>query len=236
MPRFALLLAALCAARAAESPDEAPGRPVRTTRLVGPYGDVAGALRAPFARPFAVRISAPGPARTLRSCAEYLGVAAQDPDAVDPREHASLLTAGAHCRALSWLREARPARASFLDGFALDERAPDLLPADLHPALAVGQVVKAHAAAPARTWRSLDPRLRAELGPGGELRVHGRGYQARVYEYARGDFDRDGLEDLLLRRDGVLGAGEAHDVAVFVLTRAGPRDPLRVLRRESYGP
>jgi hypothetical protein len=121
----------------------------------------------------------------------------------------------ADCRALALLRDAQDANASHLRDFVLDETAIDLLPRDLWAA---------SPDADASALEIADERTIEMPAAEGTLRIR---------FLAGGDFDGDGQDDVLVKRE-TLGGDPA--AAVFVLTRDGPDAPLRIVSAEVFRP
>jgi hypothetical protein len=128
------------------------------------------------------------------------------------RSHVSVI---ADCRALEWLKMAQPARISHLRDFVLDEAAIELLPQDLWP-------VSAH-----------DKSSDLEIADERTLEVPITAGTLRIRFLAGGDFNGDGLDDVLVKREVPSDHPEA---AVFILSRNGPDDPLRVVEAEVFRP
>lgn len=128
------------------------------------------------------------------------------------RSHVSVI---ADCRALELLRDAQDAEASHLRDFVLDAAAIDLLPLDL--------------------WAvSVDADAgKLEIADERTLEVQTAVGSIQIRFLAGGDFDGDGLDDVLVKRETLADTPEA---AVFVLTRAAPDAPLRVVSAEVFRP
>jgi hypothetical protein len=128
------------------------------------------------------------------------------------RSHVSVI---ADCRVLELLRDARAAKASHLRDFVLYEAAVDLLPRDLWAA---------SAEADPSALEIADERTLEGPTTAGRLRIR---------FLAGGDFNGDGLDDVLVKRDVPPDHPEA---AVFILSRDGPDAPLRVVSAELFRP
>jgi hypothetical protein len=154
----------------------------------------------------------------------------------DPADQRPLLFQRAHCRALLWLRDAKPARQSFLGDFSLDLDTARSLPDALVPALGAPKK-KPKAKSATRTWKDADSRLALNPRPPPQpgLHLRGRGYEAHLSVYGRGDFDDDGIEDVLIRRDGFPASGSYQEFGLFLLTRTAEGSPFKVLRSASEG-
>ena len=133
--------------------------------------------------------------------------------------------------ALDALRSAQPAQQSFVAGFALDQSAPRFLPARL--ALTVSpdeeaRLMKAEARQASLRQFQGDVRIRSSSWNAAVLTANY--WRADITIDARGDFDGDGVEDLLLTRKASVKQGSLTTADVFILTRARLGAPLRVLR------
>ena len=130
----------------------------------------------------------------------------------DYRPHVSVI---ADCRALELLQIAQSAQASHLRDFVLDGAAIELLPQDLWSISA-----------------DADPSA-LEIADERTLEVPITAGTRQIRFLAGGDFNGDGLDDVLVKRETLAGHPEA---AVFVLSRNGPDDPLRVVEAEVFRP
>jgi hypothetical protein len=128
------------------------------------------------------------------------------------RSHVSVI---ADCRALELLRDARAAKASHLRDFVLDEAVVDLLPLD--------RLLGLEDARPHRI-KIVDERMLEVSTTAGTLQIR---------FLAGGDFDGDGLDDVLVKRETLAGHPDA---AVFVLTRDSPDGRLQVVKAEVFEP
>jgi hypothetical protein len=130
------------------------------------------------------------------------------------------LVLGADCHALRALNQAIPAQRSHLAGFQLDAEAISDMPPDLSLVISKDDARKVEAAnRKGLSWQEFEPirRITPEKGPA--VRVEGDGWGVRIVVYAFGDFNADGLEDMLLKTDGWLQAGTYATTRLLVLTR-----------------
>jgi hypothetical protein len=184
-------------------------------------------LDAPFAE------GAAHPAGVL-NCAQLL----------DPRSNASETRGSdrqrqaerstiADCLVLQELWSAKPARASYLHEVRWDARVLPLLP----PQLAITVSAESERAAGAaagrgQTWLDFNPSAAAQAGARrpDEIVVTGKGFVERLILWGRGDFNGDGLEDLLVQSLDTLTEGTYRNTRLFVLTRRTADGPLSVVR------
>lgn len=219
-----------------------PARPVRLTPAsgVGAQADVEAALGKPLEEgsgAWDVRAGKPRRKAQLRTCHDYLKVAADGVETETPVDQRPFNNAAAHCEALALLRGARPSGRSFLEGFKLDANAPRALPADFYLDVSPEDTRRVRkAASQGLAWKAFDPKVRCKINKRGALDCRGDGYDSALTEYARGDFDHDGIEDILIRRTASPARGSMVEHAVFLLTRASESTPLKVVKvwRQAY--
>ena len=197
---------------------------------LGTKTDIDAALRAPT-EDWHVLVGKGQQKVKLRSCVDYLAIEREQVDTENPIDQRALLYIEARCQALRMLRDARPSARSFLNALKVDRTAPNLLPAEFYLDLSPDEERLVQAAARGgRTWRSIDPKVRGRLNPDGEWEFQGSGYQVQLIEFARADFDHDGVEDILIVRTGFPTGASMTDYTVFLVSRASDAAPLKVLK------
>jgi hypothetical protein len=181
--------------------------------------------------PFAEGVAHPA---GVSNCAQLLDQRGHAPQAKgSDRQLQDERATMADCLVLQELWSARPARASYLHDLPWDARVLPLLPPQL--AITVSAESERAAGAAARrgkTWRDLDPSTAAEAGVRrpDEIVVTGKGFVERLILWGRGDFNDDGLEDLLVQSLDTLTEGTYRNTRLFVLTRRAADDPVSVVR------
>lgn len=130
------------------------------------------------------------------------------------------LALGADCHALRALRQAVPAQRTHLAGFQLDAQTINDLPPDLSLIISQDDVRKVAAARKAgHSWRELQPITRVTPESSHTVLVEGHGWGERLEIDAFGDFNHDGLEDILVKTHAWLTGGTYTTTRLFVLTR-----------------
>lgn len=165
---------------------------------------------------------------TIGNCAAYLAETSRGFRAGNDRDERRSQFVGADCHALELLESARPARRSALRGALPD---PRFLPPTLSFLPSQEEWNRARAAqAKGLSWKAREPALKiASSGPDQILIETAEGY-VRIDCYARGDFNGDGVDDLLLRVNSYPKQGTYASIRLFLLTRNAPLEILRVLR------
>jgi hypothetical protein len=175
----------------------------------------------------------------VKNCADYLGMESSF-DPPDEQTARVLKSAGIDCLALQALASARPSRSTFLAAFKLDEKSVAVLPPLLGAVVSADDQKRVQAAeSEGKSWLAFAPGLKTSAdsagggGLDGSLAVRLPGWELHLKEYARGDFDGDGIEDVLVRDEIAGTTGTYADVRLFLLTRTSAGAVLRVAKQ--YG-
>jgi hypothetical protein len=179
--------------------------------------------------------------QSLASCAGLAGVSEKDVRLTLEWERYSFREKLIRCSALVLVGTAQPARVSYVRDLVSADDPGDVLPAAVSPPAGslpkAGGVTRADTSQPASgSWRALDPTLtfdRTGARAGYQELVVGGAYRGRLTWWAAGDFDGDGIEDVLMFSNlAPTGAANAPNVMrAFVLTRKQAGGPVSVVRQ-----
>jgi hypothetical protein len=165
---------------------------------------------------------------SMGDCASYFELSGAGYEA---RPFHEQLDVGADRHALRAIGEAAPSPASHLAEFRLDEGSVDLLPPDLSLAVSDDEARRLESARSAgRTWSEFEPIGSVTVEGEAAILVEGDGWGVRVELLAWGDFDGDGLEDVLAKLGGWLTAGSYRTSRLVVLTRRDAGARLELVR------
>ena len=186
-----------------------------------------GNLSRPFDDPFIVHLktslSPETQSTTVRSCADYLKVRDKILGSEPEQDFDALKYAGATCLILDMLHHAKSAKTSFIPESVFDK--VTTLPAGL--AIAVSPEDIAHqrqAETKKMSLKQYDKLVSLKTTSNETSKIIGRGWSADFTVYAKGDFDDDGIEDVLVRRDGQLSSGSYTIHDVFLLSKKNKGD------------
>ncbi len=175
-------------------------------------------LAAPWEYPLEVSRRSGQPKKAvITNCLSYFDLTRQGFEATP---FTSQLLLGADCHALKALSKARPAQHTHLARFQLDEKVINDLPPDLSLVLSKDDARKVAAANKAGlSWREFQPITRVTLENSYTMLIEGDGWRVRMKIYAFGDFNDDGLEDILATTQAWLTEGTYATTRLLVLTR-----------------
>lgn len=135
------------------------------------------------------------------------------------------------CRAIALISRAGRATRSDVESLRLDAASVPRLPAEVATAVdAAGSARLAAASARQQPLSALFPDLRSRL-QGDTLVLAAGNWESRLHLLARGDFDHDGQDDLLLSVIERTVDNRYENTKLFIVNRDAPDAPLRVVRQ-----
>lgn len=143
----------------------------------------------------------------------------------------------AECQAIELLAKMRPATQSFVSNFVFDETAHNFLPAMLDLGSSCDRVCRLHIANEYRIpWRDVGTIEKVERKDGYEhLVMITTTWSFNTIELlARGDFNGDGLEDLLVEAGGRARGGTSKGTSLYLLSRDKDDSVIFVPGSEAY--
>lgn len=177
-------------------------------------------------------------------CVELLGLSADGFYALENWDLYLQLFHAARCRAIHLLGAARPVERSYMRDFALTPETVEYLPAMINVAPGCARFCR-HVAANANRvpMSQFEKVLGADVVPVDAdlstrdwsyltrpfLTVWTAGWEINLEIVGRGDFDGDGMDDILVLVNGAAMAGRQVAVNLFVLTREKTDAVLRVV-------
>jgi hypothetical protein len=134
------------------------------------------------------------------------------------------------CRLVVAVQTARPSKVDYLGPFLLDNARLKEIPAAVIPTPSTHEEASLKkASARGVSWKAWDPRIHVTKTFGTTVLVESRDTRCTLSVRARGDFNGDGIEDLLLWRSGGGQEGTWNSVAAFVLTRRSTRSKVEIV-------
>lgn len=168
--------------------------------------------------------------RRAYTCREFLDLRDQQFSPGDDYQNSREGGFLARCLPLRFLQKAQPSRQSYVRDFRWSTNALAELPVLFLP---VEQETPAQVQARAgKSWKEYEPTARVTKADGNTLEVDvPDAWQCSLEVVARGDFNGDGTEDLLVLGFRQATGGTFKEFPVFVLTRLHRDAPLELLQR-----
>lgn len=205
------------------------GQYLHDPKRIEKSADIRSALAAPWYGEFAMADGA----GVLASCADYLQVKGSALHAVDPTDEAPFMVLTRMCDASAAILEAKPAEQSHLNNIKFDATLPKALPIEFVLVTSVvdrGRLLNKY---PRAHWGDVEEITAVETC-GAHCAVYSSaGAKQEVRLVARGDFDSDGISDILVSSLDSLEDGTYSALRLFLLTRRQKDGELELLREFS---
>lgn len=161
----------------------------------------------------------PGKIIPLSSCESYQTLSSLRLRAVQEQENIALMEILMMCKATQLMLTATRVEKSFLHDVKLDQTLPSLLPATLALVTSATERTRISKDKSIKFWKDVNKQINVDaLGPFHVNYQHVAGMQ-ELELVARGDFNGDNIEDMLITsRDSVKG-GTYSAIRLFVLTK-----------------
>jgi hypothetical protein len=214
---------------------EAAGTPTRAITWSSDLGvralsEIAAQLAGPMANTWVVKTPDESKVK-VKTCNDFLKLAKLAVELPTEHDWATYWSQGARCFALEAIKTAKPAARSHLGRFRFSSAAIGRLPAGLALRLSPDEEEDvANAEKACRPWGKYDPSLKIRSKSADVASLRADGWTGRLTLYARGDFDGDGWEDLLLRRDAHVTGGSFAETRVFIVSQMSPQACPRVVK------
>lgn len=205
--------------------------PVRWTRAVGPPSRQA--LRAKLLKPLArkprsqkIYFDHGESGHEIRTCADYLRALKHDwGRSGNTYEISTESFFIGECDVIWLVLAAKPSRVSYVRGFKLDESALDLLPASVS---AFEDDDKDELERKGLSWKKANPEMKLVAKTLNEITVaEDESSRVSLEIKAFGDFNGDGVEDVLLFKAQYLTQGTFRYYTPVILTRMAPGGKLK---------
>ena len=174
----------------------------------------------------------------VKSCADIKGIDVKEADTRPATDWDFLIVRADWCQALDVIKRAKPSKRSYVAEVLAAKNPAEFLPASVvdgigGEAQATGQEnQKASSARPAISWAQSDRGLKlAEDQTKDCIRLEGTKYVATVVYYDTGDFNGDGIEDVLLQVSTRAIDASQGEGRYFIMTRTKPSGVLTVVEK-----
>lgn len=205
-----------------------------------PQGAVEQLLAEPWLEPVEVRTGAAdraGEPITLQSCSNYLEVADLRVRPVTGGNVGEIFQARAlECHAAALTLAAQPAEVSHLRTLVFNEDLPDQLPWQVAMIVSGSEAARIADERPLATWSQALFEPITGFSPCGQYcgTYRDLSQEQTVRLLARGDFDGDGIEDVLVSSWDVALGGSYRATRMLLLTRRQPGGRIELLQEVDY--
>lgn len=180
--------------------------------------DLNRLLKTEWYDPYDVMEQNSGQHFTLNNCEQYIEKATARLFTVVPYENDSFTVKAMMCRATVLLINANPAEKSYIPEKFLNTNLPSQWPRELALVLSLSRLESIKSDPKIRYWQDVDTNLQYRFVDDENVEFTGEGSIQRIALVGRGDFNHDGVEDVLITSsDSVIG-GSFFNERLFALT------------------
>lgn len=177
--------------------------------------------------------------KNVSSCPQYLELKGQG---YEPNTNADIALEGffkQSCDPIMWLSQARPSEKSFVKNYSFSKKSIKELPPSLGGIGGDSSYEKnlKKALSKGKSWNGFDPSMKVKKVSRDELEIANKSERIIFKILASGDFNNDGLEDLILFIGTYAIGGSYHAYETAIVTRKEGEKRFRVVRcqtKDSY--
>jgi len=169
----------------------------------------------------------------LSSCAQYLAYPAGTLEPVHPMDGAPYMARALTCQAALQIIAAQPASRSHIPSRFIVEDLPQLLPPEVAMIISTEESKRLLADKSKRSWADITPIKKATVINAEHARFEDEGGSQDIELVARGDFNGDGLEDVLFTSHNAVEGGSYAAFRLFQVTRRVPEGRYELIKAYS---
>lgn len=169
------------------------------------------------------------PRPTIKNCADFLKIDLQEFELVHPSDIGALFGVGEICTAAKWLLEGKAATRSYIETIPRDARIVKYMP----------DSVAQHQGGPhdiqrkGRNWPEAEGGLKYVESRYGQMRFESKLSDHFVIIIGSGDFNDDGIEDLIISISHAYKEGRGAEPTLYVFTRYKNEGKLVIIKQYS---
>jgi len=170
----------------------------------------------------------PGSTYAIKSCTEYFKLSDKTLTTVRENESSAFTEFALMCEAAKVIIEAKPSKLSFLDDLKFDKQLPNKLPKQIAMVISTTESKKLNANSKLVSWADVNKINKVNIINNVKAIYHHQGSAQEIELMAKGDFNGDGIEDMLISsRDSVVG-GSYSALRVYQVTKLNNQAGLEV--------
>jgi len=175
----------------------------------------------------------PGSTYAIKSCTEYFKLVDKALTTVRENESSAFAEFVLMCQAAKVIIEAKPSKHSFLDDLKFDKKLPNKLPKQIAMVISTTESKRLNENSKLVSWGDVNKINKVDVINNVKAIYHHQGSTQEIELMAKGDFNNDGIEDMLVSsRDSVVG-GSYNALRVYQVTKLNHQAGLEVINEIS---
>lgn len=166
---------------------------------------------------------------SISSCKQFLALSQKALNTTRERDNAPFMEMAVMCRATQKIVNARPAKRSYLNSIVFDADLPALLPKQVAMILSTSESDRIEKDQNIKYWSQVN-KITAVDASGPNLATYKfDGGEQELELVARGDFNHDGIEDMMITSRDSVSDGTYSAIRLFKLTRLSENGSVSLL-------
>lgn len=167
----------------------------------------------------------------ISNCTEYFQTTYEKITTIPYSDNTFFMRVAAFCEATRIIANATPSTKTFLDTVNFDKHLPEQLPKQMAQIISTMESKRIMANNNISTWAQVESIIKTEkIGPY-HLKYYNEGGSEELQLLAKGDFNHDGIEDMLLQINDAVEGGSYSATRLFALTRLKPEGKIQLLEQ-----
>ncbi len=176
-----------------------------------------------------IDINTPEKLIQISSCEEYFKYSHQNLETRPLSYYKIFVRDTVLCEATRIIANGKPSSKTYLDSIVFDKHLPEKLPKQMAQIISTMESKRILANNNISTWAQVEPVTRTEKKGPYHLIYYNEGGSERLQLLAKGDFNQDGIEDMLIQINDAVEGGTYSATRLFLLTRLKPNGKIKLL-------
>lgn len=172
--------------------------------------------------------------KVISNCLEYLAIRGQGYSVTPERSASAFMGRAMRCSAIEALANAKPAKISNLSDFALDESLPSKLPKQMAFIASTTEYNRIMKNSSIKTLTDVHKVTKVEMKDKTNAIYKHKGGEQDITLVGKGDFNDDGILDLLLIVQNDVSGGSFSSTHLYALTKMAPKGDYVLLKEYEY--
>lgn len=186
--------------------------------IIRDHNDLQRALSAPWYAEVTVLGTKTSEETLLKNCRSYLSLATEKTHTLRENEISAFLELAMMCRSTKLLLNAKNPIKSNIPSDFINEFLPEKLPSTIAFQTSTEEAKKSAIDSMKKYWGDINQNLKYEAVSKEKAKYSGESGVQYITLIGRGDFDGDGLEDVLITSRDVVDAGSYFNLRLFALS------------------
>jgi len=167
----------------------------------------------------------------ISTCQNYFSFKGEEIYTTPEINNSALMYIAVLCEATQVIANGKPSKKSFLDTIIFNKHLPEQLPPQMAQIISTMESKRILANKKITSWAQVDPILKTEKLSPNRVKYFIDGGSEELQLLAKGDFNHDGIEDMLIQINDAVEGGTYSATRLFLLTRLTSNGQIKLLQQ-----